>query len=192
MNLNDISPREKYKEFYRKNIEQMQLLVRDNRTPLTMKDIIERRINSSQVDWRNNYFDTCDAIVQFNGEIKVIKNCNVLKSMNKDTKIENGGIKITEKQFKNLKGKKFKIKGMKLNEYLTKKEAKSHPIWKYLLGNLLNKYADLVFSINSEDNMAIWTNTENLILRAWCVGRLGSGSDAGGRGGVAVMVASSV
>lgn len=181
MQLNEITVRQKYKEFYGKNTEKMELLIKDNRIPLNMKDIIERRLNSEQEDWKNNYFDTCDALVQFNGKIKIIRNCKILKQISSRTSLENGRIKITESQYKKLKGKEFKISELKLNNYLTKEEAKSHPIWKYLLENYLNKYVDLVFNKRSGENMALWINQEELILRAWYVCRLEYRSYANGR-----------
>ncbi|KKL23100.1 hypothetical protein LCGC14_2428760, partial [marine sediment metagenome] len=139
--------------------------------PLTMKDIVERRLNSNQEDWKNNYFDTCDAIVQLKGKIKIIKNCKILKDMNKNTELEGGAIKVTEQTYRKLKGKEFDTAKLKLNEDLSKEEVKKHPIWKYLIGNLLNKYIDLVFK-DFNNAMYIWVDTEELNLRAWYVDRL--------------------
>lgn len=196
INLNEQPLREKYKEFYGKNTEQMELLIKDNRIPLTMKQIIERRLNSNMSDWKNNYFDTCDALVQFNGKIKIIKNCKILKDMTSKTELESDGIKITEQQYKKIKGKEFDVSKLKFNEYLTKEEAKTHPIWKELIGKYLNDYTDLVFSINSGTNMSIWINKEDLIVRAWCVSGLGywsgadGGDDVGDDGGRLVGLAS--
>jgi len=186
--LNEQPKREKYKEFYGENTKQMELLIKDNRIPMTMKQIIERRLNSKQDDWRDNYFDTCDALVQFKGKIKIIKDCELLKSINSNTLLDKGGIKITEIQYKKLKGEEFNINNLKLNSFLTKEEAKYHSIWKCLLGNLLYKYINLVF-LKQKEGMGIYINNEELILnneelilRAWYVNRLGLSCDAyGGR-----------
>jgi hypothetical protein len=180
MNLNEKPLREKYKEFYGKNTEQMELLIKDNRIPLTMQQIIERRLNSKQDDWKTNYFDTCDGLVQFKGKIKIIKNCKLLKEMTSKTELTNGGIKITEKDYKKLKGKEFDISKIKFNNYLTKEEVKKHPIWKGLLGEYLSTYIELVFPNNIDKLMEVWIDNKELILRAWCVGGLGYGSGASG------------
>lgn len=179
MELNEKPIREKYKEFYGKNIEQMELLIKDKRIPLTMKQIIERRLNSTQDDWKDNYFDTCDAAIQFNGKIKIIKDCKILKRMTKNTKLVNGKIKVTESQYKKLKAKEFDLSKLKLDKDLTKEEALSHPIWKYLLGNYLENYVELVFC-QYDRTMGLWVSGENLLLSAWCVSVLNdrAGSDA--------------
>ena len=180
MEINEKPLREKYKEFYGENVEQMELLIKDKRVPLTMKDIVERRLNSNQEDWKNNYFDTCDAIVQLKGKIKIIKNCKILKDMNKNTELEYGAIKITEKIYKKLKGKEFDTAKLKLNENLSKEEVKKHPIWKYLIGNLLDEYVNLAFK-DFNNAMYIYIFNEELNLRAWCVSRLEYRSFANGR-----------
>lgn len=186
MNLNEKPIREKYKEFYGKNPEQMELLIKDKRIPLTFKQIVERRLNSTE-DWRTNYFDTCDALVQFNGKIKIIKNCEILKEMNSKTKLTDGGIKITKEQYKKLKGKEFEISKLNFNNSLTKEEVKNHPIWKELLGKYLGTYIELVFPNNTNKMMAIWINEEELILRAWCASRLEDWAFAGGGNDLGVV-----
>ena len=182
MQLNDIKPkREKYQEFYGRNIEQMELLIKDKRKPMTVKQIIERRLNSKQNNWRENYFDTCDAIVRYKDNIKVILNCNLLKKITKKTELTNGGIKTTEKEYQKLKGKEFSISKLELNGWLTKEKALKHPIWRYLLGNLHKDYVELVFRNREKNNlMGVFINNEQLILRLWYVSRLDARSNAGG------------
>lgn len=128
MNLNENPIREKYKEFYGRTIEQTELLIKDKRIPLTLKQIIERRLNSKQEDWRNHYFDTCDAVIVFKDRFKIIRNCNILKEITSKTKLINCGVELTEKEYNSLKGKEFKNN--------TSKEV----VLRYLLGNLYKKY----------------------------------------------------
>lgn len=146
MKLNETQLREKYKEFYGRNNGRMELLIKDNRIPMSVKQIIERRLNSNQKDWRNNYFDTCDAIFYGdNGKFKIVKNSKIPREMTKETKLENGAIKITKAQYNKIKSKEFD------NE--TKKEI----IWKYLLEELYEPYIKLLgfcpdFYFNDDDN----------------------------------------
>ena len=133
MNLNEKPTREKYKEFYGSNIEQMELLIKDKRIPMTVKQIIERRLNSKQDDWKNNYFDTCDAVVYGeNGKFKIVKDCKILRKMNKETELENGAIKITKQEYDKYKGKEFN------------KNSKKEEIWQYLIGDLYKKYIKML------------------------------------------------
>lgn len=175
--LNNKPVRERYKVFEGSLISQMPKLIKDKRIPMTMKQIIERRLNSNQEDWKDNWFDTCDAVVQFSGKIKIVKSCELIRSINEKTKLGSGAIEITKQQYKRLKGKEFD-KSL-VDKSLTKEEALNHPIWKYLLGTHLKKYVELVFRDN-ETAMKIWLRDEELLLRAWFVYGTGNGSSAGG------------
>ena len=156
MNLNEKPVREKYKEFLGKMTEQMELIIKDKREPMTIKQIIERRLNSEQKDWKDNYFDTCDAIAYGkNGNFKIIKNCDILKNINSKTKLEKGRIKLNNKEYENLEGQEFDEK--------TCKEV----IWKYLLEELYEPYIKM---INYCPNYYISFNEDT--LGAWYVGRL--------------------
>lgn len=162
MNLNE-PVREKYKEFYGRNIEQMELLIKYKRIPLTMRQIIERRLNSNNNDWKNNYFDTCDAIAYGkDGKFKIVLNSKILKKMTKDTQLKDGAIKITKEEYKKIKSKEFT------------KDSKEE-VWRFLLGNLYEPYIKMIGFIPT-----FYVNNNNFCLRAWCVGGLADRSDAGG------------
>lgn len=165
MNLNEKPIREKYKDFYGSNTEKMELLIKDKRIPMTTKQIIERRLNSEQEDWRRNYFDTCDAVVYGkNGKFKIIKNCNKLKEMNSKTKLKKGAIKISKKFYDSIDCEEFS------------KETDKEVIWKYLIEELYNKYIKLI------DYCPIFyvTPNDNYTLRAWYVCGLEGRSSAEG------------
>ncbi len=165
MKLNEKSIREKYKEFYGKNPEQMGLLIKDNRIPLTIKQIIERRLNSKQDHWKKNYFDTCDAIVYGEqGKFKIVKNCKLLKDMTEQTKLENGAIKISKQFYKELKRKEFS--GYHDEE-----------VWKELLEELYKPYIKM---LDYTPNIYV-SSSDEFCLRAWFVGRLEYRSNAFGR-----------
>ena len=161
MNLNEIPIREKYKEFYGNNCVQMKLLIKDKRTPLSIKQIIERRLNSNQPDWKDNYFDTCDAIIYGEkGKFKIVKNAKILKEMNENTKLINGAIPITKKFYDKLKLKEFDLE--------TSKEI----IWEYLLKNLYPKYIKLLGYIPEVG----FSSSDSYCVKASFVGRLVNGS----------------
>jgi len=166
MELNEKPKREKYKVFEGVITEQMPKLIADKRIPMTFEEIADRIINSKQDNWRNNWFDTCDAIVCSGNKIKIIKRCPALLKLNEKTKLIDGGIRLQLKAYNNFKDKEFDKNKVKLNEELTKKEALKHPIWKYLLGKYHKKYVELVFKEN-ETAMGMWVLSENLILCSW-------------------------
>lgn len=136
MELNEKPIREKYKEFCGVGNEQMELLIKDKRVPLTIRQICERRIKSNQNDWRNNPFDSCDACIYGkNGKFKIVKNCKIIKSINSKTNLVKGAIKITEKEYNKIKSKEF-------DEETTKEE-----IWKELLEDLFENYVEFTLLI---------------------------------------------
>jgi hypothetical protein len=162
MNLNEKPTSEKYKEFYGKNTEQMQKLISEGRVPMTMKQIIERRLNSKQ-GWKDNYFDTCDAIVYGeNGKFKIIKNCKILKEMTSKTILTNGAIKLSEKEYKNINGKEFN-------------NPSKEEVWKYLLEDLYEPYIKILNYCPE-----YYVSDKEYILRALYVGRLEYWSRLGG------------
>src|SRR3990167_414574 len=133
MNLNEKPIREKYKEFYGNNLEQMELLIKDKRVPLTIKQIIERRLNSNQSDWKDNYFDSCDAIFYGDdGKFKIIRDSKVLKEMTNKTKLVNGAIPMTKKKYDKLDLPEFS------------QESTKEAVWKYLLDKLYDDYIKML------------------------------------------------
>ena len=120
-----------YKKFYGKNIEQMPKLISEGLKPMTIKEIIRRRLNCEEY-FKSNWFDTCDMVVCFKDKFKIEKDCDLLRSINPNTELKNRGIKITEEQYKKLKGKEFQ------------KGVSKEDVWKYLLENLYDDYMKLL------------------------------------------------
>ena len=168
MNLNETPIREKYKEFYGSYTLQMELLRKDNRIPMTMKDIIERRLNSKQKDWKSNYFNTCDAIIYGKeGKFKIVKNCDILKNVNSKTNLQSGRIKITEKEYAMIDSPEFR-------------ENDEEQVWKYLIQELYDGYVQMSGFLS-----AIYVSGhDEFLIRAWCVYWLDDNgrSDANGDG----------
>jgi len=120
-----------YKEFYGKNIEQMPKLISEGLKPMTIKDIIKQRLDGVEY-FKNNWFDSCDMVVCFNDKFKIVKDCNILKSMNSNTKLKDRGIELSENQYKELKGKEFK------------KDCPKEEVWKYLIEDLYEDYIKML------------------------------------------------
>lgn len=126
-------------------------------------------------DWLENWFSTASAIASFNDEIKVIPNCDFLVNINSDEKIRDCSITLanrcikskyglreeqygylenkvtlTEELYNSLNGKVFKRSDLKLNETMKKNSVKAHPVWKELLGDILEPYVNMIFKITDE------------------------------------------
>ena len=186
--------RETYKEFYGRNVEQMPKLIADDRVPMNVSQLMQRRLDVRNSDadvktsYMDNYFDTGDAVVYHpDGRVKIVLDSQTLRGITQNSELINGALVLTEDAYNVLQGEEFK-KGKlgKANERLTREQAKAHPVWKVLARDqaLLNDYVDYIFAEGKHDTaMGVFPssaqgNTPD--LRAWCVGRLWGGSGAVG------------
>ena len=185
--------REKFKEFYGMNIEQMPKLLGEGRTPLSSAGIMERRLEvltaSEEVRgaWWNNYFDTGDAVIYHpDGRFKVVTGNNaepIWKELNPNSPLKNRVLILPEGTYDLLDGESFTREEIErygiAGKLLTKDEAKSNPIWKALAGRdqtLLDSYVDATFKKAEKDYgydkiMRIWLSQPPEVLsgRLWCV-----------------------
>lgn len=163
MNLNPSKEqRVPFKEFYGKNTEQMACLIADKRKPASIQDIITQRLKFPHSDWCTNYFDTGDAIMYYENEIKIVTGKNVLCDMNAETQLKNGAIELSVEQYLNIKGKVFDRKNLMLDTDLTKEEVLVHPMWNIVLKNKkeLKAYVELVFAYTKDTtNMGVYVAT---------------------------------
>lgn len=150
--LNAIQPLP-YKAFEGRYIDAMPALRADKRVPLTFRQIAGKQLeavasgNEQMINgWLLNCFDTSDAIAYSGNEIKIVPDCELLKSINFDAKLKNGALVLSENQYKQLNGKTFQHSEFKVNEHLTEQEAKEHPVWQAELGDILEQYTKMVFS----------------------------------------------
>ncbi|HRZ85285.1 MAG TPA: hypothetical protein P5277_00735 [Candidatus Paceibacterota bacterium] len=197
--------REVYREFYGQNVAQMPLLVADRRVPMNVAQLLQRRLDVRNSDadvrtaYHDNYFDTGDAIAYHpDGRVKVVLDSQTLREINPKSQLTNGALVLTEDAYRALDGVEFK-KGKleKVNEGLSIKEVKAHPVWKVLTREdkaLLDDYADWAFT-EYRDRFAQGSDVDDIRimgiypdsageapkLRAWCVNRLEDGSNANGR-----------
>lgn len=190
-----------YKEFYGRTVDQMQAIVAEGRVPMNTFQLMQRRLDyrngpaEVRTAWMDNYFDTGDAVIYHpNGDIKVVLDCSTLRQINAESQRNGGALVLGEDVYRALSGEVFK-KGKigKVNADLTKKDAKSHPIWQQLARDkgLLNCYVDFIFAegkerFNYDTNMGVYPSSCNgdkpemrafYVNRLYIVSRLGGGVD---------------
>ena len=194
-----------YQVFEGRYNAQMPKLVQEGLQPLTVKDIMQYRLQAIQSNdkdeinfWLNQYFDTVDGLAYNKGQLIIVPNSQELLTINQDSKLNNGSLILGKEQYEELSKKYEVIKRNKIKtgDVLTKKEAKEHPIWLKLAQDdksLLNEYTDAIFAKAKEvydydENMGIYlpNDQEQPVMRDWFLGDVDfrSVSDAGyGLGG---------
>jgi hypothetical protein len=186
-----------YKEFYGSNVEQMPLLIAEGRVPMSVSQLMQRRLNlrnDSEVvktAWMENFFDTGDAIVYHpNGDVKIVLDSQTLREMTLESEMTPqsqrncGALILDEDVYKTLQGEVFK-KGKfgKVEDPMSRKDVKAHPVWKVLARDqaLLNDYADFIFAESKErcdcdTTMPVYPGScggDKPEMRTWSVGKLG-------------------
>ncbi len=88
--FNEPTLRKPYESFEGRNIDQMPLLIADGRVPASVADVMERRLNSKNPNWKSSYFDTGDMIVYHpDGKFKVVRDTQLLREISPQTKLVN-------------------------------------------------------------------------------------------------------
>jgi len=191
--------RETYKEFYGRNVEQMPKLIADDRVPMNVSQLMQRRLDVRNSDadvktsYMDNYFDTGDVVVYHpDGRVKIVLDSQTLRDVTPNTQRVGGGLLLTEYAYNTLQGEEFKKgKLRKVNEWISRKDVKAHPVWKVLARDqgLLNDYVDYIFAEGKQrfgydpamgvfpDYSIVGTSK----MRVWCIGRLEDWSYAYGR-----------
>lgn len=202
--------RDAYKEYSReasghlRNVDQMPALIADGRVPMNYSQLMQRRLNVRNFDadvkasYMDNYFDTGDAVVYHpDGRVKIVLDSQTLRDITPQSELRNGALVLTEEDYNALQGEEFK-KGKlgKIDDGMSRADVKSHPVLKVLARDqgLLNDSVDFIFgeyqsrfakdkALDDLRLMGVYPssaqgNTPD--LRAWCVYRLGNGSDADG------------
>ena len=138
--------------------EQMPLLVAQGYQPLTIEEIMERRVKAIKTNeekdfWLNNYFDTPDGIAYSpNGNILVVRNSDLLIVINQDTRLtKTVALPLDQEQYKELRRSnqgftREELEKAGINKWLKPDQVKSHPLWQALSNNqeLLDEYTELI------------------------------------------------
>ena len=176
----------------------MPALIADKRVPLSVAGLMERRLNSGNIEWRDNYFDCGDAIAYHpDGGVKIVLDAKLLREMTASSKLKNGALILADGVYETLGGFDFtrnELEGITERD-LTLKEVKDHPMWLALSRNpaLLNEYSARMFAemkqrFKYDTAMGVYLASAEKVptLRASFVGRLGYGSRLFGGGNLDV------
>ncbi len=177
-------------------LAQMPLVIADNRVPLSVANLMERRLRAgkSSATWKDNYFDA-DGIAYTAGgdKFKIVLDSQDLRKVTPKSKLTNtGALILGDGLYEQLQGQEFTMRDLKslLERDLSADEAKAHPVWKALARDdaLLVEYTDKMFpemkqKFKYNDAMGLYLASGEKVptLRAACVGRLGDGSQLVGR-----------
>ncbi len=185
-----------YKHFEGKNIEQMPLLIKEGRIPISVTGLMQRRLYSGKQDWKNNYFDTGDAFVYHpDGRVKIVLDAPPLRTLNPESTLKNGGLVLEDGVYETLLGPEFVRDTLTdmLEHDLSAEEVKTHPIWRAFARDyaLLNEYTDRMFAemkkeYNYEIAMSVYLPSKEKVptLRAAYVYGLEVRSQLGSWGGL--------
>ena len=189
-NFNEPSLRAPFETFYGRNIEQMPLLVKDGREPVSVSEVMERRINSKNLAWKSNYFGTGDMIAYHpDGRVKVVLDAKQLREITPETSLVDGALTLANGVYETLNGAEFKRTEAIFDKDLTPEGAKINPFWQYVArGNgVLVSYVDTMFpemksQFEFDEAMGIYllSAPKQPQARALYVGRLVSRSRLGG------------
>jgi hypothetical protein len=198
----------KFEIYNGRNTEQMPKVIADGRVPMNVSQLMQRKLglrndaSGVKAFYMDNYFDTGDAVVYHpNGDVKIVLDSQTLREMTPESQRNSGALVLGEDVYKALQGEVFK-KGKlgKVNDSMSRKDVKAHPVWKVLARDqaLLNDYTDFIFA-EVKERFAKNTPSEDIRamgvfpgscggsapeMRAWFVVRLVDGSYAGGGVGV--------
>ena len=86
-----------YEVYYGKLLERMPRLIAEGRTPASTATILERRVNSQNYTWEDVHVCTGDMILyHLNGNVKLVRDAQLLRNIHPKTRLHQGVIKITE------------------------------------------------------------------------------------------------
>jgi len=178
-------------------LAQMPLVIADNRVPLSVANLMERRLRAgkSASTWKDNYFDTGDGIAYNAGgsKFKIVLDSQDLRKVTPKTEPKNGALVLGDGVYEQLQGQEFTKEDIKslLEQDLKANEIKAHPVWKALARDdaLLTEYTDKMFAemktrFTYDTAMGLYLASGEKVptLRAACVDWLECGSQFGGWG----------
>jgi len=184
-----------YGEFLGLYHKQMPQLIAEGRTPLTVADVMRRRLEVAGSNdpalrsaWLDNYFETSDAVVYHpTKRIKIVRDAQPLRAIQPQSEIYRGALSIDDALYCALAGPEVAMDEIISNTSLTKEQVLASPVWMALVGDdrsLLGAYTDLVFSDAKQrfgytENMGVYLTLAPATpsARAWSIYRIGNKSD---------------
>jgi hypothetical protein len=175
LNLDDVPVEQVYKPFTGRYVDAMPALMAEKRVPMPISALMKRRLQvleSNNEDlinnWWGNYYDSPDGVANFKQEYKVVKNAEPLLTITKKSKLQNGALILTEKQYDALKGETFSREELEkagINDWMPKDKVIEHPVWNaFVPKDLLKNYANAQFKkYNNTKAMGIYvTNPQDV------------------------------
>ena len=179
-------------------VKRMSMLISNSRVPANVSQIMQIRLSLKNDEtgvkdfYLDNYFYTGDDVIYHpDGRVKIVLDSQTLREITPEIELKDGALVLTEDVYDFLQGEEFK-KGKlgKINEWLTNKEAKAHPVWRVLARDqtLLDNYVEYIFAEGRKKfdyhiGMGIYPDSAggDVKMRAWCINRIGYKSNALGR-----------
>ncbi len=123
-----------YRYYRGKLLEKMPLLIAEGRIPVSVADVLERRLHSENPLWKKKKIDTGDMFVYHpDGKIKVVLDAQLLRELTPQTRFCNGAILLEDGAYEALDGAEFKLQ--EISTRLSVESAKTDPFWKYIARN---------------------------------------------------------
>ncbi|MCH7851088.1 MAG: hypothetical protein IH845_05585 [Nanoarchaeota archaeon] len=153
----------KFEIYNGRNIEQMPKLIADNRIPMSVAGLMQRRLELRDSDdasvrdfYMNNYFDTVDgALYMPDGNLVLVYDAKVLREMTPESKLVGGALNLEGFNTDDIEDRTYfnkqELEKMILGEDLTLRQARNHPVWFALARgdkNLQGAYAEMIFKDN--------------------------------------------
>ncbi len=201
LNLNYKTPL--FKEFNGQVNTQMRKLIREGRTPLSVAQIMQCRLevltsNSDEVKhyWLNDYFDTGDGIFYHpDGRAKIVLGAEPIRNMTSKSKFYKDYLALgNDREFSiavynSLDGTEFDVTSIGLRRQIikssSKRDIKNNPVWNALVPNkaLLSEYVNEFFGrceddFDYRDMMGIFIRTPKNIATGslWSIHSVNKGS----------------
>ena len=202
MGLELNEPPVRYNEFFGRYQEQMPQLITAGRSPMTVADLMRRRLEVAGSNdptlrsaWLDNYFDTSDAIVYHpSGKVKIVPDAPSLRECCAESELTDGALRIDDAVYRSLAGLECRRDAIVASMNLTKREVWESPVWQTLAGDneyLLRAYTDFVFAeahqrFDAIKNMAVYPRLPQPrpCMRAWIVYGVYDGSGLNGASGL--------
>ena len=153
MELNESPPR--YKEFYGPYAEQMPRLLREGRTPMTVADVMRRRVEVARsatdvrAAWLDHYLHTSDAILyDTSGRLKIVRAAGLLTAVTPQCAIRDGALTIDAAVYDAVAAPEFAASDLVTGMPLSAHDVRCNPVWLALAGEdraLLDEYVTMVF-----------------------------------------------
>ncbi|MBU2639392.1 MAG: hypothetical protein KKG75_01655 [Nanoarchaeota archaeon] len=161
-----LDEKEDFKVFSGRYVDQMPLLLAEGRTPLSISDLMKKRLevltSSEEIRkvWWDNAFSTRDALVYTpDGQVKVVLDSQHLRELTHERGLINGALPLEDEIYYQLAGPRFSREEIeKCVRGRTFDEVNENPFWQVLArdSNMLFAYSKEIFKHPRESPMGVY------------------------------------